>query len=66
MSGVSASRLRCVESVNLHHVQLLLGRKRVKMPTKTIMGLFRLVSLFSIQQIVDGEGKSDRVQYVER
>jgi hypothetical protein len=55
-----------VESVNLHHVQLLLGRKRVKMPTKTIMGLFRLVSLFSMQQVVDGEGKSDGVQYVER
>jgi hypothetical protein len=54
------------ERMNLQQVQLLLGRKRVEMPTKPIMGLFRLVSLFSMQRVVGGEDKSDRVQYVEQ
>jgi hypothetical protein len=54
------------ERMNLQHVLLLLGRKRVEMPTQPIMGLFRLVSLFSMQGVVEGEDKSDRVQYVEQ
>lgn len=52
---MGSSDSRCIEITNLEQAQLLLRRKRVEMPTESIMGLFSLVSNFSVPPVVDGD-----------
>jgi hypothetical protein len=54
------------KGTNLEHPKLLILCKRVEVPPKAIMDLFRLVSLVSMKKrAVGGNYKNDRVIYGE-